>query len=652
MFEKNLLRAAARAHGIQCSYKNVEGTIVWSPEKTLVKILEELTRQKIQTNNDLAELYSKKLNFAYEEKIKPCHVFWGGASQLIQINSLKIVEENINCEIVTEEGLKLHDFLNFIYSKKTSIGFKSYFHLKTQLSVGYHKLIINIDQKTCSSFLICPPEKLEPKTQKAWGPFVPLYALKSPEDWGIGSFKEAATLAKTLRPFGGNWMGLLPMLAGNFDHQDCDPSPYSSLSRLFWNEIYLDVDQLVEKYNLSSAKEIISSATFQKRLEILRLKTHVDYFGVYQTKKEILLLLSDEFFAKKYDQHADYLEFEKQNDTLSSYVKFRSKEQREQNFHKFVQFEMDCTLRNFSKNNNFGLYMDYPVGVNDSGFDYQEFRSVFFGEVSVGAPPEPVFALGQDWGFPAFHPAGMQKDHYQYFRKSLQHHLKFCKILRLDHIMGLHRIYSVPKGFKGNEGAYLRFAPEELFAVVILEAHRAGADLIGENLGTVPLAVDKILNERNMSGMWVMQCETWRDPEIAFQAIKENMLVCINTHDMPMFNSFKKGSDLDLISSLNILSDHYKTQFQQERKAQLANWESKLGSDMLNLAIEKIAQSSAKYFVVNLEDLWGEEMPQNIPGTWKEYPNWRKKFSLELNEISKNPKILKTLSILKEFRNS
>jgi 4-alpha-glucanotransferase len=295
--------------------------------------------------------------------------------------------------------------------------------------------------------------------------------------------------------------------------------------------------------------------------------------------------------------------------------------------------------------------MDYPVGVNDAGFDYRQFRSVFFGEVSVGAPPEPVFALGQDWGFPAFHPEGMQVDEYKYFRKSLQHHLKFCKILRLDHIMGLHRIYSVPKKFKGDEGVYLRFPPEELFAIVILEAHRAGADLIGENLGTVPAAVDKIIRERNLNGMWVMQCETWRSPEKAIEAIPENSLVCINTHDMPMLASFKKGTDLNLVNDLKILSNEYKNKFSIERKEQINIWESKLSKENFNESIiNLISSSKSKYFVVNLEDLWSEEMPQNIPGTWKEYPNWRKKFTHSIEQWNKLPQVKNIFSLLKETR--
>jgi 4-alpha-glucanotransferase len=115
--------------------------------------------------------------------------------------------------------------------------------------------------------------------------------------------------------------------------------------------------------------------------------------------------------------------------------------------------------------------------------------------------------------------------------------------------------------------------------------------------------------------------------------------------------SFKKGSDLDLVHGLNILSEEYKNKFKNNREAEIKKWEITLGKEDFELkALENVAKSDANYFVVNLEDLWGEEMPQNIPGTWKEYPNWRKKFAIKNSEIKENPTTKAALTVLKEFR--
>lgn len=647
MLKPSLLRAVARAHGLQCSYRNVDGVFIWSPEKTLIKMLHDLTKIQIATDQDLKTLLQNAKRQRYINIFEPTQVAFDGLVNKLRIYSENILDKKINATLVLENKNEECVELVLVSHRETELGYGGIYKIEKKLPIGYHLLkLLNKEV-----LLICPPAKIDIKSERAWGPFVPMYALRSETDWGIGSLKEAKELALKLKPYGAKWMGLLPTLAGNFDFPDCDPSPYSSLSRLFWNEIYLDVELLLQKYNVEEANSVFHSEAFQAEIKKLRDTKYVDYYQVYQLKKKIIKILANSFFKNKLNESEKFKSFVVENPEIYSYAKFRSEEKSEQEFHVFSQYEMNLALEAFEKENGVGLYMDYPVGVNDAGFDYKEFRNVFYGEVSVGAPPEPVFALGQDWGFPAFHPEGMRQDHYRYFRKSLKQHLKYCKILRLDHIMGLHRIYSVPKKFKGDEGVYLRFKPEELFAVVILEAHRAGADLIGENLGTVPEAVNKIMNERKLNGMWVLQCETWRSPEAALAAVLEDSLVCLNTHDMPMLAAYQNGDDLNLVESLKILSTDYKNKFSIDRKNQMQTWHSVLSKEnFVSNAIKKIAESKAKYFVVNLEDLWGETEPQNIPGTWKEYPNWRKKFKLPINAIDSTDEAKRALSFLKGSR--
>lgn len=650
--KKSLLRAVTRANHLQCSYRNVNGEIVWSPESTLVKLLEDLNKTKIHSDTDLENLWNKKLSERYDNVMPKSIVCWNGECRAFNLYVGTFDNSLLEIELKNDETLEKKKIpLELISSQKTENGFKVKVTFKEKLAVGYYEVSGLFNGKNAKSFLISAPEKIIKDSKKSWGPFVPLYALTSNTDWGIGSFKELTELAKKVKNHGGSWMGLLPMLASNFDYEDCDPSPYSSLTRLFWNEIYLDVEELVKKYQANDLLAKIHSPDFSKKLSELRNLEFVDYYRVYQTKKEILLPLSRLFFSQRLDQNSDYQIFIKENPEIEEYAKFRSTIVEEQNFHKFVQFEMNLVLKEFAKTTGVGLYMDYPVGVNDAGFDFKFMREVFFGEVSVGAPPEPVFALGQDWGFPAFHPEAMIADSYRYFRKSLKHHLKYSQILRLDHIMGLFRIYSVPKKFKGDEGVYLRFPPEDLFAVVITEAFRHGVDLIGENLGTVPMAVDRIIKERNLNGMWVLQCETWRNPTTALAAINENALLCINTHDMPMLKSFREGTDLTLVESLKILSHHYKKQFEKDRSQQMETWEGEFSKENFTTnVIKKISESKGKYFVLNLEDPMNETRPQNIPGTWKEYPNWRKKFPIKLEEFETHKGLKNAFEVLKETR--
>lgn len=647
MVTRNLLKKVARIYGIQTSYKNIDNNFITAPEKTLLKMISDLSGEQISSDRDLQNIFAKKIQNLTNDKAPKVLILWQNEKTIFHIYSNSKIEDKLNFENdanILIECHKLSEVKHETYIKNT------FEVLAPNLDVGYYHFSLKIEDIDKKVFVVLAPSKLAVNEgEKQWGPFVPLYALRSNSDWGIGTFKELKEIAPLLKDNGASWVSLLPILAGNFDPEDCDPSPYSSLTRLFWNEIYLDIPRLLKKYSSQKANSLIESESFKNKISTLKNMDFVDYHQCYKLKKEVLLILSDLFFEKKLDQSDAYLEFVKNNPSIHDYAKFRTTDLRAANFHKFAQFEINIELSTFKEETGLSLYMDYPVGVNDAGFDFARFSRMFFKEVSVGAPPEPVFALGQDWGFPSFHPENMIDDEYKYFRDSVINHLKYSSILRLDHVMGLHRIYSVPKGYGGDNGAYLRFPKDHLFSIVITEAYLAGVDVIGENLGTVPLTVEKTINDRNLNGMWVMQCETWRSREEALKAIKANQLICINTHDMPMLANFVKTNDLDQVCELKILSESYKNKFKVERKEQMQNWKAS-SPDFISSLYTDLAKSSAKYFVANLEDLWSEERSQNIPGTWKEYPNWRKKFSVECEAFKDQAVLMKCLSTLKEFR--
>jgi 4-alpha-glucanotransferase len=657
-FNKILLRNTARAWGLQASYlvngqNNIQSAI-WAPEKSLLKVLSDLTQTKIYSDEDLRKLLRRRRDKYTEDGLAKSLVLWGGQPSALTLYFAKNAKPTkLEGEALLEDGSKLA--LPLQIHSETDRG--DHWRLQVQwnktLPLGYHQLTIHTDSRTFKSLLICAPEKLETAAElkHSWGPFVPLYALRTGSEWGIGSLKEMKLALQKCGEFGAQWLGTLPLLAVNLDPVDCDPSPYSALTRLFWNEIFLDVEALVEKYQHAEARQLIQTAEFQKELSELRATTHVDYHRVYKLKKRVLKTLAESFFAQNQQNQKAYTDFVADNVEINAYAKFRSPEASEQRFHCFVQFEMNESLREISETLPQGLYLDFPVGVNDAGFDFQEFKPVFFKEVSVGAPPEEVFQQGQEWGFPAFNPYTHQDEGYQYLRKSLRNHLKYCKILRMDHVMGLYRVFTIPKGWTAHDGIYMRFPKNDLFAISMLEAYKAKADIVGENLGTVPAAVDELLHKRNINGMWVLQLEAWRKPAEAFSLIPQNSMISFNNHDLPMWASFVKGTDLDLVCRLNILRDDSRVKLQAERKNQIEAWSKFTAPENLTLKLhETMAKASGKYFVVTVEDLWGEEAPQNIPGTWKEYPNWRRKYSLPISQWSENKLLQSVFEVLKQHR--
>ncbi|WP_413287707.1 4-alpha-glucanotransferase [Bdellovibrio sp. HCB337] len=654
LLNKILLRNTARAWGLQASYLVNNHTPIWAPEKSLIKVLSDLTQTPIQSDADLKQLLEKRRAKYIEDGVVKSVVCWGGRPQTLTLYFAKGQKlMNLSAEIRLEDGSLQELPLQVI----SELSMKTHERLQVRwektLPLGYHQLTIKSNTRTLTTLIISAPEKLEtaPELRNSWGAFVPLYALRTGQEWGIGSLKEMKQALETCAEYGAQWLGTLPLLAVNLDPVDCDPSPYSALTRLFWNEIFLDVDALIEKYNHAEARALVKAPDFQKQLTQLRESTHVDYHRVYKLKKQALKLLSESFFTHSLHTKSAYLNFVADNSEIDAYAKFRSSDLSEQNFHRFVQFEMNESLRELSETLPQGLYLDFPVGVNDAGFDFREFKPVFFKEVSVGAPPEEVFQQGQDWGFPAFNPFTHQAEGYQYLRKSLRNHLKYCKILRMDHVMGLYRVFTIPKGWTAHDGIYMRFPKEDLFAISMLEASKAKADIVGENLGTVPAAVDELIHKRNINGMWVLQLESWRKPTEAFDRVPPNAMISFNNHDLPMWASFMKGTDLDLVCKLNILKDESRVKFQGERKSQIAAWNDYTAPENITVKLhENLAKSKGKYFVATIEDFWNEEAPQNIPGTWKEYPNWRRKYSLPISQWTENKQAKAIFDVLKKHR--
>lgn len=614
-----------------------------APEKTLMKLCSELSGifpDNITAAKSILTLKHKEILAA---KMPKSIVAWGGQLRPFHLQlpfesrpeelQFRINDTILDFKILTRLKRKNRQTLQIQITNK--------------LEVGYSEIFLLISGKTAAaSFVISAPEKLRPQTGHEWGPFIPIYALRSDSDWGIGSFTELAEAAKLCKEYGAKFVSVLPTLAGNFDSEDCDPSPYSALSRFFWNEIYLDVDQLLIKYPVQEAIKIRNSPEFQAQLSELRNLDYVNYHLCYKLKKSLLQHLSKDFFSKTLP--LAYSEFIRANPLAEKYAAYRSTNMIEQQFHLFVQFETDQILAGFQQRLGLKLYMDYPVGVNDSGFDFTHDPSDFLGGVSVGAPPEPVFQLGQDWGFPAFHPKTLREKRYGYFIESIRQHLKYSKILRLDHVIGLYRIYSVPKAYGGKNGAYIRFTEEDFFAIAVLEAERAGADIIGENLGTVPPKVNEILRERNLKSMQILQLDLYQEPEVLKDKLDQNVLCSLNTHDLPMFARFLKSEDLTEVHSLGILGAAHYPVMQKERDEQLARWAKIFQENPVIGALRYLSVSNCRYLVVNVEDLWGEEHPQNIPGTWKEVPNWRRKMLLPVKQWEKNEVAKLTLALLKE----
>jgi 4-alpha-glucanotransferase len=291
-------------------------------------------------------------------------------------------------------------------------------------------------------------------------------------------------------------------------------------------------------------------------------------------------------------------------------------------------------------------------------------RKLFALEASGGAPPDDFFTKGQDWGFPPPHPERWREEGHAYFRECLSNQLRYAGTLRIDHVMGLHRFFWVPKGAIPMDGTYVRYPAEELYAVLCLESNRNRARIVGEDLGTVPPYVRPAMGRHRIRRIYVAQFGASPDPDRPMGTIPKSSVACMNTHDMPTFASFWNGLDVEQRVSLGFL-DRKAASREKSGRAETARalWRflRRLGklpgrgglpgeAEALRAALAYLAASPAETVIVSLEDLWRERTPHNVPGTWKECPNWRRKSRHSFEEFRELPEVVGALAELNRIR--
>ena len=329
-------------------------------------------------------------------------------------------------------------------------------------------------------------------------------------------------------------MGTLPLLPSFFDSK-FGPSPYMPASKLFWNEFFLDINQIPELNKCPEAIDILQSELFAKELKALRSYKMVDYKRQLKLKRKILEKLSKTFFQQKSERFSEFRRYIGLNPLLEDYANFRATgeilgicwkdwTQTDQNgfldgrcdseevkqYYLYTQWLAQDQVQNLSlkaKQNDICLYMDLPVGVHPYSFDVWREKNSFVAGVNAGAPPDPVFTSGQNWNFPPLHPENIRKDHYRYVRKCLRHQMKQAGMLRIDHVMSFHRLFWIPEGLENKYGVYVSYKAEELYSIVNLESYRNKTIIVGEDLGIVPSEVRPMMEKHGIFRMFVGQYE-------------------------------------------------------------------------------------------------------------------------------------------------
>ncbi|MFB3738754.1 MAG: 4-alpha-glucanotransferase [Candidatus Velamenicoccus archaeovorus] len=547
------------------------------------------------------------------------------------------------------------------------------------LPLGYHRLTAELGGRSSTCLLIAAPVRAGVGLPDgAWGVFAPLFTLRSGRDWGVGDLTTLEGFLGWVEGLGGRVAGTLPLFAA-FLRDPVEPSPYSPVSRLFWNELFVDVERVPDLAGSESARRLARSARTRRAVQRLRGLDLVAYGEVAALKRSVLEVLAREVHASR-SARRDALEaFAREHPALDDYARFRAAGERwgvdwrawpgpprdgrlepadvdedAWRYHRYVQLVTDEQLAAVrTSSGEPGLYLDVPLGVHPDGYDVWRERESFALEASAGAPPDDFFPGGQDWGFPPLHPERIREDGYRYPIACLRRAMSRAAAVRIDHVMALHRLYWVPHGFPADQGVYVAYHPEEWYAILALESHRAGTTVVGEDLGTVPRAVRAAMRRHGLLRSYVLQMEA--GPDRAPPAPPRRSLAVVNTHDMVPFAGWWRGRDVEERRALGWLSER-EADAERERRAavreRLVEALRSLGllsdrrpaeRDVLRASLSFLASSPARVVVAGLEDLWGETEPQNRPGV-AGAGSWRRRGRHALEDLARLPRVADTLA--------
>ena len=552
-------------------------------------------------------------------------------------------------------------------------------HIGIRLRAGYHRLLL--PGLACETTLIVVPAACHvpdalAQGGRVWGLAVQLYALRSARNWGIGDFSDLARLAGIAGRMGAALIGLNPLHARNLARPG-EASPYAPSSRLFLDAMYLDVEAIAGFAACDAARQAMADVHFQARLARSREAALVDHELVCALKLPVLRLLFDAFRALpgSDDRVGAFRKFREQGGAdLQRFAEFEAARLDAhdaiggRDFQIYLQWQAQVQLDAAAQacrdaGMTIGLYRDLAVGAARDGAEVASDRTLFAPGISVGAPPDLLNAQGQDWGLPPWNPRRLAAVGYRPFTALLAANMRAAGALRIDHVMALTRLFWIPPGEKGDQGGYVNQAFEVLAGIVALESLRNGCMVIGEDLGSVPDGLRERLAELHLLSYRVLIFERhwngdgsfkrpWEYPRVA--------LAMVATHDMPTIAEWWRGGDITRRDALGLFSapqlrDDEARRRDAERPKVLALL-GELGlapadaanADQLGEALHAaIAQTEAMLAVVQVDDIIGEVEPVNIPGTWREYPNFRRKLSRTVEQIGTDARLIRLAELMR-----
>ncbi|MER5430529.1 4-alpha-glucanotransferase [Streptomyces sp. NPDC002588] len=678
--DEELARLAA-LHGVATAYQP-------SPDRTVTASAAAVTGVLAALGVDAGTPEAVRAALAARERelrerlLPPTVVRWDGSP----CEALAALPEGTRVRVETEDG----EFTDEV----------------ERLPQGVHRLTATApDGRTARAHLVVAPSRLPaPPAGRSYGLLVQLYSLLSRRSWGMGDLGDLAELAGWAgRTLGVGFVQVNPLHAA-VPGAPTDPSPYRPSSRRFPDPVHLRIEDVPE-YAYADPGSLPERAA-RLREAVLEKRELIDRDAVWELKREALELLAGvplgpgrraaycDFLAEQgraLEDHATWCALaevhgaewqrwpEGLRDPRSPETARARRELMDRvDFHSRLAWLTDTQLTAAQRaareaGAGIGIVHDLAVGVHPGGADAWAQREYFAAGMSVGAPPDAFNARGQDWGLPPWRPDRLAESGYDPYRRLLRGLFRYAGALRIDHVMGLFRLWWVPQGEAPTEGAYVRYDAEAMLAVLVLEASRAGAIVIGEDLGTVEPGVREALRERGVLGTSVLWFERDWDGDgrpLSPDRWRADCLATATTHDLPSTAARLSGEHVELRDRLGLLTRPLEEE-RAEAAADTLEWLDLLtrlgllagtagGGDRSSEEAEVQAvhrflrRTPARMIGVWLPDGVGDRRPQNLPGTWDQYPNWRLPIAdgegrpVPLEELAASPRLHALIDVLRE----
>ncbi|WP_441249864.1 4-alpha-glucanotransferase [Kitasatospora sp. McL0602] len=645
------LVALAHAHGVDSTYDPGSGPVLVAPH-TLVAVLAALGVDAGSPEAVEGELERHRAEVA-GRLVPSCVVVRSGRRTALDVPA----EARLSVEL--EAG-----------GEWTLPAGRSHW-LPADLPLGRHRLRVRAKGREQTATLIVAPQRLPELGARGWGFLAQLYSVLSERSWGMGDLGDLKEIAQwSGNDLGAAFLQINPLHAA-LPGVPSDPSPYRPSSRRFADPVHLRVEDVPEYAYAGSGEqaELAELAEKARRLrgEVLRHDGLIDRDAVWELKRRALEILHE--VPRGVGREAAYRAFvEREGEWLEKYAVWcalaeahgsdwrswskglrrpdspqvaaaKAELGKQVEFHRWLAWLVDEQLgaaQHAAEEAGMpiGLIHDLAVGAHPDGADAWVLQDVLAEGISVGAPPDAFNAHGQDWGLPPWRPDALAATGYAPYAELLRAAARHAGAIRIDHVMGLFRLWWVPAGHPPTQGAYVRYDAEAMLGVLALEAYRAGAHVIGEDLGTVEPGVREELAGRGILGTSVLWFERdWQAKGAVLppERWRAACLATLTTHDLPSTAARLSGEHVELRDRLGLLARPVAEE-QAEARVELAEWKEELRRLGLLGASEELSTEALYAFLlatpaelvgVWLPDLVGDPRPQNLPGTWDQYPNWR-----------------------------